>query len=126
LAARSPAGAFPLAPAVADGGNGYVDFSGEGANALRVATSAMPGTRTLWVKRVRNPSAAVPHRLRAWERSWRQAAAVGGGTDAVEEGDDQGGVEVLGGVGRDQVEGVGAGREPVGVEVGLTGGATAG
>ena len=41
--------------------------------ASSVRTSPIPGSTTVVPNRDRNPSAAEPHRPRAWERSWRQA-----------------------------------------------------
>jgi hypothetical protein len=42
--------------------------------ASSVRRSPMPGSRTLAPNREKNPSAAAPHRARAWDRSRRQAS----------------------------------------------------
>jgi hypothetical protein len=42
--------------------------------ASSVRRSPMPGRRTLAPNREKKPSAAEPHRPRAWDRSWRQAS----------------------------------------------------
>jgi len=44
--------------------------------ASSVAVSAIPGSSSLVPNNVRNPSAALPQRARAWERSCRAASTV--------------------------------------------------